>query len=159
MRGVLLAAIALVLVGCSRGPEPIAFGRDQCAYCRMTIADARFGAALLTRQGRTYKFDSIECLAAFVVGGKLPAGHVHALWVSDHAEPGHLLPAETALFLRSPALRSPMGLNLGAFAGPAELERARGIYKGEELDWQGVRNLVQRAGLLERRAPGPAEGR
>jgi copper chaperone NosL len=52
-----------ILLGCQpTGPDPIAFGKDQCHYCRMTIAEPNYGAELITEKGRVYKYDAAECM-------------------------------------------------------------------------------------------------
>ena len=76
-----------LLTGCAvAGPEPIALNEDACDYCRMTIADARFGGEAVTRKGRAHKFDSIECLAGWARAAK--PGTVRALYVLDAQHPG-----------------------------------------------------------------------
>lgn len=60
---VLLTSIVF-LYGCTeKSVEPIVYGQDYCDHCKMQITDRRYGGALSTKQGRTLKFDSIECLA------------------------------------------------------------------------------------------------
>ena len=46
--------------------RPLAYGEENCTECWMTLEDDRYGAELLTRTGRAYPFDSIECLVAFL---------------------------------------------------------------------------------------------
>src|SRR5690606_23270005 len=53
----------------SDGPKPINYGKDQCAHCKMTVSDARFGCQLVTAKGRAYHFDDVQCLVAFVKAG------------------------------------------------------------------------------------------
>lgn len=151
-----LAALVLALAGCQAGPAAIAYGKDNCARCRMAIADARYAAELVTRQGKTYAFDSIECLAGFVLQDGVPAGAVRSLWVTDFARPAHLIAAKDAFYLRSSRLRSPMGLGLAAFSTRADRENARVWYPGEALTWDQAVALVRRSGPLEpeQRHPG-----
>lgn len=132
---VLLPA-GLMLCGCTPGPQPLHYGAQTCAHCVMTLSDARYGAELVTRTGKTYAFDSVECLAAFIDG--VDEAAVHSLWVTDFSQPETLIRVEDAIFLHSPALRSPMGAGLAAFpaeAPPADLD-------GTLLDWPAVRALA-----------------
>ena len=46
-----IAAVALA-ASCAAEPSPIRFGADTCDYCRMTIADERFGSEIVTKKGR-----------------------------------------------------------------------------------------------------------
>jgi copper chaperone NosL len=111
--------LSLVLVAlapaCSRDPRPIAYDADGCAYCRMQISDARFGAELITTKGKVYTFDSIECLLSFHRQASA-AGDVRSVWVSDYRHPGSLIPATTATYVQLGAGHSPMGRGLLAVA-------------------------------------------
>lgn len=73
-------------------PEAVALGRDECAWCRMIIDDARLPAEFARAGGRVEKFGEPGCLlawlaehpgaagAAFVTvesGAWIPAGDAH----------------------------------------------------------------------------------
>jgi copper chaperone NosL len=111
----------------------------------MRIADPRFGSELVTVRGKVYKFDSVECLVAFSKRGDVAAADVHSLWVSDFANPGRLIDARSARYLRSDEIHSPMGLNALAFGAPADLEAARRQHQGEILSWEELRPLAGQA--------------
>jgi nitrous oxidase accessory protein len=137
-----LAVIGLCLAfACEAGPPSIVMGRDRCGFCLMGIAEERFAAALVTNTGKTYTFDSVECLAAFVEFNDEGAA-AKSLWVTDYESPPRRLEAEHAFFLESEALHSPMGLGLAAFAS-AEARDARSAGVGRALDWSGVRQAVR----------------
>ncbi|RMD99433.1 MAG: nitrous oxide reductase, partial [Calditrichaeota bacterium] len=87
------------LVSCSPSPQPISFGQDSCDYCKMTIVDPKFSSELVTRKGKVYKFDSIECLAGFVMEKMPDRNKIHSLWVANFNQPDQFLPAATAVFL------------------------------------------------------------
>ncbi|RUM29006.1 MAG: hypothetical protein DSY32_03710, partial [Aquifex sp.] len=84
---------------------------------------------------------SIECLAAFYLSGYVPKKEVLAMWVSDYKNK-KLIRAETAYYLVSPNIRSPMGLNIAAFEKKEDLEDAVKIFRGKVLTWQGVLDYV-----------------
>lgn len=138
----LLGAAALACA--SPGPTPIAFGEAACDHCHMTIVDQRFAAELVTRTGKVFAFDDAGCLAAFTVSGSVGPEQVHSAWVTDFRLPGTLVPAQDAVFLRTDAVRTPMGSNLLAVPRAAgdSLQTALG---GTLLDWAQV--------LAEARAP------
>src|SRR5690606_41785263 len=48
----------------------IVIGEDLCVFCEMLISDPRYPAQLVTKTGKAYKFDSIECMIAFVLEGE-----------------------------------------------------------------------------------------
>jgi copper chaperone NosL len=114
-RATTLSAFALLAACGPAKPEPIGYDADQCAYCRMQISDRRFGAELLTRHGRSIKFDSIECLLAFYKQAA-SAGDVGTVWVSDFRHPGTLIDATHATFVDLGVGRAPMGRGWAAVA-------------------------------------------
>lgn len=153
VRGVgrgLASALAVIawLAGCSIEPQPIHLGEDECSHCRMRISDPHFAAQLLTRTGRAYKFDAIECLAAFHLGANMASGDAHSLWVRDFGEPERWIRAETATFLQSERLRSPMGLNLSAYADAGAASTRREALGGELLRFEEVLARVGEAWAL-----------
>ncbi|MGH7618670.1 MAG: nitrous oxide reductase accessory protein NosL [Gemmatimonadaceae bacterium] len=106
---VLQFATLAAAVACAPGrPDPIAYDADDCAYCHMQISDERFGAALVTKKGRTIKFDGIDCLIDYYKKAAA-ANDVASVWVSDYRHPGTLLNADSARFIDLGEGRAPMG--------------------------------------------------
>jgi copper chaperone NosL len=141
----LLAACLLassMLTSCEPKPEAIDWGKEECAHCKMAIADKRFAAQVLTTKAKAYKFDAIECCAGFLNEGVVVKADIHSLWVMDYDNPGTFLNAQKSFFLQSPQIQSPMSLNLAAFANTKVLKAAQTQYGGNELYWDGVRLLV-----------------
>ncbi|SNZ08636.1 copper chaperone NosL [Persephonella hydrogeniphila] len=139
------ALIFLIFTSCEKKeiqPVTINYGQDECEYCRMKITDPRYGSELLLKTGKAYKFDSIECLAAFYIENKDKLD-IHSLWVPDFLTK-KFIRAENAIYLHSKDLPSPMGLNLSAFETREELEKVRAKYSGEILNWQQVLELVKK---------------
>ncbi|NPA17121.1 nitrous oxide reductase accessory protein NosL [Persephonella sp.] len=141
------AFFIISMVSCEKAvqPVPINYGQDECEYCRMKITDPRYGSELLLKTGKAYKFDSIECLAAYYIENK-DRLKIHSLWVPDFLTK-KFIPAETAIYLHSKDLPSPMGLNLSAFKTRDELEKVKQKYGGEILNWEQVLQLVKKEWL------------
>ncbi len=141
----LLLPFLLFIIACETKPvpEPIDYGKDSCAFCQMIIADAGFASELKTRKGKVYKFDSVECLAAFVLSGRVKGEDILAMWVSDFAHKGKFIRVEDAKFLVSDRLRSPMGLNISAFSSDEDLRTAQRNFGGKILSWDGVLEYVR----------------
>jgi copper chaperone NosL len=133
----------LLLSACTPEPQPIHFGHDQCTHCKMLISQDQYGAELVTTKGKIFKFDSIECLAAHQIEGRVDSEDVHSLWVVDFNNPPHLLPLDEAFFLHSRDLRSPMGLNLTAFGPGIQQSAVLHAFYGEIIDWPQVLDLVR----------------
>jgi len=139
------AAMALApLAACgASGPRPIRIGEEECAHCRMRISEEPFAAQLLNDRGRSWVFDSIECMVEWSLQEpEIPESRIQGWWVTDFEAPGSWLDATRASFLRSESLRSPMGLGLSAYDGRAAAEAQQGAHGGDVLDWIGVRTLV-----------------
>jgi copper chaperone NosL len=105
-----------------------------------------FVSTLSAVSGKSSTFDSIECMAAYYLSRTKP-GEVRALFVADHARPGHRLRAEQAWYLKSGGLPSPMGLDFSAYSTAEAARAARKRHGGEVLDWMQVLERVRRAWL------------
>lgn len=132
----MISFLVFLVSACSKNPKPIIFGVDNCDHCKMNISDTRFGAELITKKGRIYKFDDVYCLKHFLKEELVAADQVHALWLVDFAETEKLIPTETARLLHNPELRSPMGSNVAAFGNEEELNHYLEEYSGTVLLWQ-----------------------
>ncbi len=130
-----------ILFGCEPKPQPIQLGGDQCSYCRMMITEKEFGSQILNNQGRAFKFDSVECMAAYDVTEE--SENHHSKWVPNFLEREQWLNAETAVYLHSETLRSPMGLFLSAYADRESAEKMREEYGGEIISYQEVKEVVK----------------
>lgn len=117
-----LAAL-LALAGCDAKPKPISYGHDECAECKMTLVNPRYGAELITSKGKVFKFDDLNCLLAFQK--KSSADFAPRAYVIDCNRPNTFLSSDQAVLLQHDALRTPMGSGIAAFASEAELEAAR----------------------------------
>lgn len=146
-----LLALLLLLAACKpQGPIAIDYGAEYGEYCTMMITDPRYGAELITDTGKHYTFDSIECLIAYTIRGPVPADQIASLWVTDFAQPGILIPADEAFYLQSASLRSPMAVNLTAFARQQDLEAIKVDHDGLEISFADLSNVVRASGFLGR---------
>ncbi len=135
----LLAFAGMGFSGCSSGPEPIRFGKDACHFCKMTISDNRYGAEVLTKKMKVYKFDDTHCLIGFIKEGTVPEGQVQGIFVTDFDEPHELLDVSTASFLRSEKLKSPMNGNVAAFGNKDALKKVQSQNQGEIITWNDLK--------------------
>jgi copper chaperone NosL len=109
----------------------------------MRISEERFAAQVLNDRGRSWVFDSIECMVEWTLEeSELTGDRTAGWWVTDFETPGRWIDATRAHFLRSDHLRSPMGLGLSAYADPEDARTQGAAHGGEVLDWDGVRALV-----------------
>lgn len=106
--------IALALVACQAGPDPISVGTDTCDRCRMLISDVRFAGEYVS-PGKVAKFDSLDEL-------KAAAPHGATLYAADFTS-GHLVPLPESTLVSDPKAPIPMGGTTLAFASKEEAER------------------------------------
>lgn len=132
----LLLLSALVLGSCARsGPQPIRWGQDNCDMCKMTLMDQHFGAEIVTKKGKAYKFDDLNCFVRFLHANTVPSDQITERYVINYAQPGALIPAESAAFLHSEQVKSPMASQTAAFVSLAELGKVKAQLDGEVWDW------------------------
>jgi copper chaperone NosL len=124
--------LLLLLQSCNTSAEPIAFGKDQCHYCKMIISDRSFGAELITGKGKIYKFDDTHCILSFLKSGDLDQSQVAAVFLVDYAQKEKLIPAETAFLLRGDAIKGPMAGTIAAF------ETFQQQWKAQQVRWNEV---------------------
>ncbi len=139
-RSVLYVFIAFGIFSCRNNPEPIDYGHDECAHCKMAISDRKFGGELITKKGKIYKFDSIECLAAYYKD--IQTADVQSLWTIDFSEPGTWIKADQAAYLHSKNLPSPMGMFLSSYGTREKAETMRAQMEGNVMNWQEVMGMV-----------------
>jgi copper chaperone NosL len=127
--------LMFLLAGCSVGPRPIQYGTDQCAHCDMTIIDARYGTELVTKKGKIYTFDSIECMIDFLQDKLSPGEEVKFAMVTPYNKPSTLVEAAQADYLHSKAFPSPMGMYLTAFDDDHEICASKREHGGMIFSW------------------------
>ncbi|MDR7544841.1 MAG: hypothetical protein QN120_11405 [Armatimonadota bacterium] len=108
------------------GPPTIRYGRDRCDACGMIISDPRYAAAAWSGASAS-RYDDIGCLIGRM-GQALASGKA-AAYVHD-ASSQEWLEAESAVFVRSPAVHTPMASGIAAYATGEVAARA---HPGAEL--------------------------
>lgn len=128
----------LYLIGCSPEHEPIRFGEDHCAYCKMGIVDPKFGSELVTAQARVYKFDAIECMIPFMKDN--PDVQPAILLGIAYNNPKELYEVGDLYFEISEKYQSPMGANIAAFTR----ENNAMAIPESALNWQQLKSLISK---------------
>ena len=135
--------LLLILLGCSPEPESIQFNVDKCDHCMMQISDIQYGAELVTKKGKIYKFDAVECMAAYLNAGEASSEDVHSLWLVNYQQPQKFIAADSSVILLSNSLKSPMSLNLTAFSSISAAEKYLEQSDDKILSWAETRNYVR----------------
>ena len=112
---VLALAVCVLLSSCQTGPVAIVTGKDNCCFCKMTISDPRYGAELLTRKGKVYKFDDMHCVRSFLHSKMIDEGEVKDVYLVDYAGNHSLVKARESFLLQSEDIHGPMNGNTIAF--------------------------------------------
>lgn len=133
----------VLLNSCDTKPQPFAYGKDGCDFCKMTIMDPAFGGELITKKGKTYKFDDLHCLIGYLKMGELKKEDLAQTLALDHSKQNKFLNATTALYIVAEALHSPMGSNAVALASAEEASAANKIIKGQIINWQTLYNQTR----------------
>ncbi len=131
--------VALIMIGaCTTEPEPIKYGTDVCHTCKMTLMDSKFGAELVTKKGKVYKFDDMRCFFNYYNSGFEPADTYAHILVTDYADAGKLIDGLNAFYVSSPEIRSPMDGQVAAFSSKATMDSFKKQWNGIYLTWGEV---------------------
>ena len=133
----LITILGLTACNTQQEADPIIFGKDQCAYCRMTISNPKFGAELITEKGRVLKYDAAECLVNHL-NDDAPA--YQKLYAVPYDQPKQLRAVEELHFLISTDFRSPMVANLAAFSDTKNVDKK---YHPQLIGWQTLLQKLQ----------------
>jgi copper chaperone NosL len=137
----ILFLILITISSCNINPEPIQYGHDECSFCKMTIIDKAHAAQLVTKKGKQFKYDAIECMVWNV--NEVPAlAEKSILLVADYLGPGTMLPAEKASYIVSNHIKSPMGANLSAVANDSKVDSLIQVFEGEKYSWVQLLDLL-----------------
>jgi copper chaperone NosL len=139
-KGITMVALPMLVMlnSCTPGPEPLKIGKDNCSFCKMTISDNRYGAELITRKGKVYKFDDSHCLLAFIRSNTVSRNETATVYFTDFTGTHALLRADQALLLQSDFFKGPMNGNLVAFSDGDSLKMFLQQSKGVALKWNQV---------------------
>lgn len=137
----IIGLIVFILIGCKEKLEEIKYLQEECSNCQMTISDNHFGAELITKKRKIYKFDSIECLASY--SQSINSEEILSMWVTDFANPPNMIDTKNAYYLRSDKIMSPMGLNVCAFSDSLQLKEIKRKYGGVKISWNEIIELTK----------------
>jgi len=132
--------ILLLVISCKVTPEAIEYGEDQCDFCKMNIVDKMHASQFVTAKGKQFKFDAIECMVHYIDQNN--EEKIALLLVADYGKPGEMTEAETAAYLITPAIKSPMGANLSGFSSKKTAEEFQQKNQGEIFTWETVKQKL-----------------
>ncbi len=134
LRNTLTISVTFFLCSCMMTTDKINYGNDECFFCKMLIVDNRFGSKIITKKGKTYKFDSIECMIAFLDNFK--ENSIQKIFVIDYSNPGLMINASQANYLKSKNIPSPMGGFISAIKEKKKAYEIQTEKGGELFSWE-----------------------
>ncbi len=135
-----IAAMLFVMTACSQEPAEIHYASDECTHCKMMITDKQFASQVVTDKGKAYKFDAIECMAAYYQNNSGELENA-MLYVSNYDKPGEWINARRAQFVKSEVVNSPMGESMLAFPSSKEAKEHTSERPGALLQWDEVSQI------------------
>ena len=137
MTVVLLLTTAACGGSASAEPKPptIHYGEDICEFCGMITSEERHAAAYVTSDGQGHIFDDIGDMVQLHLDKH--EEDVVAFFVHDYEDEAWIR-AETAFFVRSDEVNTPMLSGLAAFASSENAEALAAEFQGEVLSFDEV---------------------
>lgn len=130
--------ILIIFFSCKVEPQKINYGQDHCAFCEMTVVDKTHASEYVTKKGKSFIFDSIECLVQQIKKENNETELAFIL-VSDYQNPGELINAKKATYLITDKIKSPMGANLSAFNSLENAKKVQQEFGGTLYTWQQLK--------------------
>jgi copper chaperone NosL len=132
-----LLVCSVFLAACQQPPArpvDIRTEMDKCSNCKMGIADARYAAELVDKNGTMRKFDEVGCLVSYIKT-KAPQRDYRAAFAMDY-DSKEWLKGENAYFVKSEAIKTPMNAGVVAFKEKARAEAIAGQFKGQVMTFE-----------------------
>jgi len=141
MRYLGIFTLCLILFSaCTVEPQDINYGKDACSYCKMNIVDQQHAAEIVTKKGKVYKYDAIECM---LQDEENNAEESTAFFLTmDYENPNNFLDAKAATYLISENIPSPMGANLSAFSAEDRAENIKAEKGGNVYSWTQIKEEI-----------------
>jgi len=133
----------VVLSGCTPKSEPIEYGKDNCAECRMTIMDPKFGGEIVSKKGKVFKFDDAQCMGKFMDRRAIELKDIHQTLFTNYTGEHEFVNVTDAHFVVGSKLKSPMGSNAAAFADKSSADKKAAEIDGKVTSWATLFNVLQ----------------
>ncbi|MCU0441829.1 MAG: nitrous oxide reductase accessory protein NosL [Bacteroidia bacterium] len=134
---IIFCASMLIISSCGqKGPVPIQLNKDECAHCKMTITDLKFATEIITDKNRIYKFDDIVCTWTYLKENETQSKY--SVWISDYLNPQTMVNSIDMHFVKSDAIKSPMGGKTIAFENKDSALKYATSYQSELLRWENL---------------------
>jgi copper chaperone NosL len=106
----------------------------------MNIVDKTHAAQYVTKKGKQFKFDAIECMINDI--SEKNESDIGIFLVANYKDPGEMIPAKSAAYLISEEIKSPMGAHLSAVATFEKAQELQQIHSGEIYTWESLKQQL-----------------
>ncbi len=130
--------LLFTFMSCKIAPQKINYGQDHCTFCDMTVVDKTHASEYVTKKGKSYIFDAIECMVQ-KINQEHNEENLAYILVANYQKPGTLIDAKSAAFLITPKIKSPMGANLSAFKSLENAKKIQSELGGKIYNWQQLK--------------------
>ena len=107
VKSMAILLLPLFAVSCSAKEEPINYGEQDCVYCQMTIVDKIHGAEIVTKKGKVFTYDAVECMVNDLK--ERDENEIAYFLVNHYNTPEELIDATQATYLKSENLAKSNG--------------------------------------------------
>jgi len=135
-----VALFVILLSSCNPESKPIVYGEDKCEFCRMSIVDQQFGGEIVTKKGKAYKYDAVECMVNYLDQHVEDESKLKLILTNTYDSPGKLIDASKCYYLKSKNMPSPMGMFLNPFESNTEALRNQKENEGTVFTWEELRS-------------------
>ncbi len=141
MKVLLITLTLFSIISCSVEPEAISYGKDNCQFCKMTNMDPKFGCEIVTKKGKTFKFDDLSCMIKYQKMDEQNKAEYALLLVNQFGNNNEFMAVEKAIFISTPKYQSPMMGNTAAFSDEKQaIELVNTDKKAKKLNWNELVN-------------------
>ena len=132
---IIVLLLLFLISSCNMQPVPLIAGKDNCDFCKMTVADLRFGGEFITNKGKIYKFDDVHCLLSYIKSGQITKSEIKNIYLADFSGLHEMIPVSESLLVNDESLHSPMSGNIAAFSNKDSMEKIKTQLNAETITW------------------------
>ncbi len=136
---IIIILVSAILTSCSIAPKEIEYGTDHCKYCDMTVVEKTHASQYVTKKGKAFMFDAIECMVREINEAQ-NEDDLALLLVANYSNPGELVDATKSTFIISKGIKSPMGAYLSAFKVNSDAQSAKNEFGGKLYTWDELKD-------------------
>ena len=140
LKSFISVVLLALIISCKVEPQAIEYGKDQCSFCKMNVVDKTHSAQYVTKKGKQFKFDAIECMVNDI--SEKDVNEIAIFLVADYGNPGVMVDALTSTYIISKAIKSPMGANLSALSSKDKAVELQSKFEGEIFTWELLRQKL-----------------